>query len=85
MSQIETISKDFKCSVQLNNSKKQELNNLATKNRCLMTIKSSTQPTISTTSNIISSGLIHVSNGDLTTEQVKSEMKKKIKYFFKYL
>jgi hypothetical protein len=81
MSQIETISKDFQCSAQLIKSKKQELNKLATKNRCLMTITSSTQPTVPTTSKI-SSGSIHISNDDLTTEQVKSEMKKIYIYFF---
>jgi hypothetical protein len=72
------ISKDFKCSIQLINRKTHELNNLALKNRCLISISPSSQPTTSTNSNV-SSGSIYISNGDLTTEQVKSEMTKKLK------
>lgn len=77
MSRIQTISKDFKCSLQLIKSKKQEFNSLAVKNRCLMTIKtlssssSSTSQPAAPMDSKISSGSIHISNGDLSTEPVK--------------
>lgn len=76
MSLVQNISKDLKCSTQLINSKKRELSNLAIKNRCLLTIKSSSssaQPAMPK----ISSGTINVSNGDLTAEQVKEKNKEK--------
>jgi hypothetical protein len=67
MSQIQMISKDVKCSLQIINQKKHELNKLAEKHRCLISIKSaSSQPTLPSTSESI-----YISDGDLTTEQVK--------------
>ncbi|CAF4215102.1 unnamed protein product [Rotaria sp. Silwood2] len=73
MSQIQMLSKDIKCSTQLINNKKQEFNDLASKNRCLLSITLSSQSTISNRitpiTSKISSGTIHVSNGDLTSEQ----------------
>jgi hypothetical protein len=76
MSQIQIISKDFKCSSQVINNKKHELKNLASKNHCLITITSSSaQRTVSPTSTI-SSESINISNGDIIAEPVKSEIKK---------
>jgi hypothetical protein len=77
MSRIQMISKDFQCSTQLINSKKQEFNNLAVKNRCLIKITMSlpsSQSAIPSSDSKISSGSIHISSGDLSTEPVKSEM-----------
>lgn len=83
MSQIQIISQDFECSSRVINNKNQELNNLALKNHCLITITSSSQRKISPPTSKINSGLINISNGDLTTEQVKFERKqKKIKKYF---
>ncbi|CAF4736765.1 unnamed protein product [Rotaria sp. Silwood1] len=73
MSQIQMLSKDIKCSTQLINNKKQELNDLASKNHCLLSITLSSQSTtynrITPTTSKISSETINVSNGDLTAEQ----------------
>jgi len=78
MSQIQMVSKDFKCSTQSFNNKKREINDLASKNRCLLSMTLSSQPTASApgtfTTSKISSGTINVSNGDLTTEQVRLEI-----------
>ncbi len=81
MSRIQTISKDIKCSVELIKSKKQEFNNLASKNRCLIKITILSPPPSTARSTApsdpkISSGSIHVSSGDLTTEPVRSEIQK---------
>mgnify|MGYP006892781112 CR=1 FL=1 len=61
LSQLQTISNDFPCSYQLVKDKKTELNNLAIKHRCLMTIQVPSR----------SSNLIQILNGDLSTAEVK--------------
>ncbi len=72
------VSKDVKCSTQSFNNKKREINDLASKNRCLLSMTLSSQPTAAApgtfTTSKISSGTINVSNGDLTTEQVRLEI-----------
>ncbi|UJR14782.1 hypothetical protein I4U23_001770 [Adineta vaga] len=76
MSQIQMVSKDFKCSLHLLDEKKNEIKALAAKNHCLISIASPLLPkaaplpsraTHSTSK--ISSGAINISNGDLTTEK----------------
>jgi hypothetical protein len=71
LSQTQIVSKDFKCSTEIIHTKTRELNDLALRNRCLLSITpSSSQPTASSRTPKISSGTINVSNGDLTKEQV---------------
>ncbi|CAF1400134.1 unnamed protein product [Adineta steineri] len=70
MSQIQMASKDFQCSVQLFKTKKNEINTLALKNRCLLSISLSSQPKASSrVAGTATSTAISVSNGDLITEQ----------------
>ena len=80
ISQVQMVSKDFKCSLQLLNEKKSEISTLASKTHCLLSISPSSSslslpkvpssPVTNPTPVKVGSGEIHVINGDLTKEQV---------------
>lgn len=74
LSRIESISEEFLCQSQLIEKKKQEINNLASKHRCLINIKLSSSLE-STAAPKTSSDAIRISNGDLTTEKVRLRMR----------
>ena len=73
LSRIESISEEFLCQAQLIEKNKQEINNLASKDRCLIHIRLQTATKQSTAAAAPKSysDTIRISNGDLATEKVR--------------
>ena len=81
---IDSISKEFLCVPQLFEKRKQEMNDLAEKYRCLINIRlpSSVQSVAASTVSKTYSDAIRISNGDLALESVRFLTRKTRKGIF---